>query len=365
MNALGTLQPMLATAGPVLAQPAPYWLLTALHWLTFALHLLAMNMLFGLLLVLLLGRRSGAVQALEGTLTKLFPVAMAATITIGVAPLLFTQVVYGGFFYSATIVSGWNWFLQIPVVLVVYYLLYIAALRNTLSDGARRGLLAAAAAGFVYISYTFTMISDLAEKPALWAGLYQASPGGASLNPNVLETVFRWGHSIAGAVAVAGIMILWFALFHPKLKGRADLLALGGRVFVVAAAKAAVLGLVYLAVIDRAVLVRYLGSPGLHALLAAIVLNIVAGVLAWRVRRAGRPLPLVLGASGLVFLGVICMVAGRHYLRLVYLEGAFDPAVLNVNPQWGPFAMFLVTFVAGLAVLYWMLRRFFSAPRPA
>ncbi len=61
----------------------------------------------------------------------------------------------------------------------------------------------------------------------------------------------------------------------------------------------------------------------------------MAGVLAWRVRRAARPLVPVMAASGLVFLGVVCMVAARHYLRLVYLEGRFDPAALNVVPQWG------------------------------
>jgi len=365
MNVLPAFQPVLAVAGPALAQPAPYWLLTALHWLTFTLHLVAMNLLFGLLLVLLLARRHAAVRLLEETAIKIFPVAMAATITLGVAPLLFTQVVYGEFFYAATIVSGWNWFLQIPVVMAVYYLLYIVALRKNLSAGVRRGLLLAAAVGFVYISYTFTMISDLAEKPALWAGLYLASPGGASLNPHVAETIFRWGHSITGAVAVAGIMILWFALFHPQLKGRTDLLALGGRVFVVAAVKATVLSLIYLALIDRTVLGRYLESPALHALVTAIVLNVAAGVLAWRVRRAARPLGHVLAASGLVFLGVVCMVAARHYLRLVYLRDAFDPATLTVVPQWGPFAMFLVTFVIGLVVLYWMLRKFFTAPHPA
>ncbi|HOT01545.1 MAG TPA: hypothetical protein PLY66_11110 [Acidobacteriota bacterium] len=365
MNVLQSFGPVLATAGPALVQPAPYWLLTALHWLTFTLHLVAMNLLFGLLLVLLLARRHATVRLLEETAIKIFPVAMAATITLGVAPLLFTQVVYGEFFYAATIISGWNWFLQIPVVMVVYYLLYIVALRKNLSAGVRRGLLAAVAVGFVYISYTFTMISDLAEKPALWAGLYRSSPEGGSLNPHVAETICRWGHSIAGAVAVAGIMILWFALFHPQLKGRTDLLALGGRVFVVAAVKATILSLIYLALIDRTVLGRYLESPALHALVTAIVLNVAAGVLAWRVRHAARPLGHVLAASGLVFLGVACMVAARHHLRLVYLRDAFDPAVLAVIPQWGPLAMFLVTFVIGLVVLYWMLRRFFSAPHPA
>jgi hypothetical protein len=362
MNGWIPFLPML-TAGPELAQPAPYWLLTLLHWLTFALHLVAMNLLFGLLLIVLFFRRQPLAGHLGGIFTKLFPVFMAATITLGVAPLLFTQVVYGNFFYSASIVSGWNWFFQIPVVLVTYYLLYLVAMRKGLSEKARRTLLVFAAAGFGYISYTFTMISDLAEKPGLWPGLYRHSPAGWSLNPDMLQTVLRWAHVVTGAVTVAGVALLLFARYHPKGKEYPGMTIQGGRIFRMAAPLAAVLAVGYLLALNREVLIRFLQSPGLHAILTAVVINLAVWVWLWRRRRAGEFSGGTLAAlSVLVFAGVCCMVIGRHFLRIVLLGGAFDPAALPVTSQWGPLVMFLATFVAGLAVLFWMLRIFFQPP---
>jgi len=364
MNGFPLLISAQAAAGPSLALPAPFWLLTILHWVTLALHFLAMNLLFGLLLIVLIAKKSPVRLLLFDTATKIFPAVMAATITLGVAPLLFTQVVYGEYFYAASIVSGWNWFLLIPVMLVVYYLLYIIAVKQRLSDKTRLMLLTIAAAGFVYISYTFTMISDLAEKPQLWQSLYQSSPSGASINPSYLQTIFRWAHIIVGGVAVSGIMIQWFALFHPKVKGDRYLLAFGGRVFLLAVLKATILALIYLFTLDKAVFNRFLLSPGLHAILGAIVINIIAVLVTIKAVKAENPKKSILAASVLVLLGIFCMIIARHYLRLVYLEGQLNPANLQTNPQWSAFAMFLITFVIGLVVLYWMLKKFFSSPEP-
>ena len=173
----------LPTVAPTLTTPGPYWLFTFLQWLTFVLHLLAMNMLFGGLLLFVFGRNTPFRKQLFDTQIRLFPTVMAATITLGVAPLLFLQVLYGRFFYSATIVSAWNWFLIMPVVIIVYYLLYMVAMNKDLSGSIKQLLLLLAVAGLVYVSYTYTMITDLAEKPGLWAGLYKASPAGASVIP--------------------------------------------------------------------------------------------------------------------------------------------------------------------------------------
>lgn len=353
---------LIATAGPTQALPAPYWLLTALHWLTLLLHLLAMNLLLGFVLVLLFARRNPAAGSFAGTAAKLLPVLLAATITLGVAPLLFLQAVYGQFFYSASIVSAWNWFLLIPVLIATYYLCYALALRSAPAGKARWVMPALVTIGLVYVSFTLTMVSDLAEKPQLWSALYLASPAGLSLNPNFGETLFRWTHTLAGAIAVAGLGIQLFALYHPKYRSNRELLAWGGKVFIMAAAKATILALIYLWLIDRAVLAGFLASPGLHAILTATVLTTAAVALTLRARRAEHPAPMVLASAGLTFLSAGCMVAGRHFLRLVCLGERFDPAGLAVAPQWGPLAMFLATFLIGLAVLSWMLRRYFATP---
>ena len=95
------------------ALPAPLWIITALHLLTFTLHFVAMNFVVGSLLFLLFGRmEGGTTHPVARKLIKLLPSAMAATVTLGVAPLLFLQLVYPGAVYSASIASGWLWLLD-------------------------------------------------------------------------------------------------------------------------------------------------------------------------------------------------------------------------------------------------------------
>jgi len=349
-------------AGPSLAIPGPYWLFTLLHWLTFVLHLIAMNLLLGGLLVFLIAGSSPLRKLLFDAQTRLFPTLMAATITLGVAPLLFVQVIYGRLFYSASIVSAWNWFLIVPVLLVVYYLLYASALAQKLSPPTKLVLLVVAATGLVYISYTFTMISDLAEKPHLWGELYQASPQGLSLNPSYVETIFRWLHTLAGALAVAGIGIMYMALYHPKIRPNRQLLAFGGRIFMLGVIKAAVFGTVYLFTLDKPIFTAFLASPGLHAILSAIILNVVAVFLIYKAAGGGEQAHLKLWTAALLVLAaLLCMVIGRHVLRLVYLNGYFNPADLATRPQWPVFGVFLAFFIIGLMAFFWMLRRYFSS----
>jgi hypothetical protein len=355
----------IAVAGSPVPIPGPYWLFTVLHWLTFTLHLTAMNVLFGGLLVFLLAGMSHLRTRLFDSETRLFPTAMAATITLGVAPLLFVQVIYGRFFYSATIISAWNWYLVIPVLIVVYYLLYLVSLSGRLSQRSKLILLAISAAGFVYVSYTFTMISDLAEKPGLWEGLYRLSPGGWSVNPSFVETVFRWLHTLAGALAVAGMSIMFIALYHPGVKIDRNLLTFGGRMYMLGVIKAAVFGIIYLFTLDEPIFHKFMLSPGVHAIIGAAVLNIIAVYVVYRALGQERPHWKVWTSAVLVFAGLFCMVIARHILRLVYLEGQFDPAALTVIPQWSPFAMFFITFLIGLAVLFWMLRKYFGSKAPA
>ncbi len=340
-----------------------YWLFTVLHWLTFALHLVAMNILFGGVIILLLARSSSLRIHMFDTFTNMFPIVMAATITLGVAPLLFVQVIYGRFFYAASIVSAWNWWLIIPVVLVVYYLLYIVALKEDLTQKSRLILLAIAAVEFVYISYTLTMISDLAEKPGLWAGLYRSSPGGFSINPSFVETVFRWLHTIAGALAVSGLSIMFFGLYHPR--GNRNLITFGGRMYMLGVIKAAPLGIIYIFTLDQPIFDLFLRSPGVHAIFGAIILNIFAVYVVYRALGEERPHWKIWTSAVLVFAGLFCMVIGRHILRLVYLKGYFDPSTLVIAPQWSVFAMFLISFLVGLGVLYWMLRKYFGSRVPA
>ena len=58
------------------------------------------------------------------------PVAIAATVTLGVAPLLFVQVLYGRLFFTSSILMAWFWLAIVPLVILAYYGAYLLAFRG-------------------------------------------------------------------------------------------------------------------------------------------------------------------------------------------------------------------------------------------
>ena len=133
--------------------PAPLWLITALHILTLTLHLAAMNFLVGGLVLVLTGRFARRWQ--NPTVRKVIALApniMAATVTLGVAPLLFLQLVFPAQMYSASIISGWFWFLVVPAVILAYTLLYRAAFASIGGAKSQARRLWPALAALAYVS---------------------------------------------------------------------------------------------------------------------------------------------------------------------------------------------------------------------
>ena len=87
--------------------PAPLWLITLLHLVTLTLHFVAMGALFGGLGALLLTRVDAKwSRPAVASMVKLLPTLLALTVTLGVAPLLFLQLVYHRQVYAAAIVSA-------------------------------------------------------------------------------------------------------------------------------------------------------------------------------------------------------------------------------------------------------------------
>ena len=147
--------------------PAPLWLINILHIVTLSLHLIAMNFLFGGLVVILLGRIDDRWQnPAVMQYVKLLPSAMAATITLGVAPLLFVQLVYPRQIYSAAIVSGWFWLLIIDAAILGYYCMYVVSFKKSLG-GSVAPLLWVVMGTFLYISLIYNSVFALAENPNL------------------------------------------------------------------------------------------------------------------------------------------------------------------------------------------------------
>jgi hypothetical protein len=325
---------------------APLWLITTLHWITLTLHFAAMNFLVGGLIVLLHGRFANRWEnATVMRFVKSFPSAMAATVSLGVAPLLFVQLVYPRQIYSAAIVSGWFWLMIALAAIVSYYLLYGAAFSKAEAFRLKKRLLLGALLGFLYVSAVYSSVFSMAERPESVKQLYLSSQSGLVWNPMAGDYLWRWLHMITGAATVGG--------FFVGLLGRDDpeAFAVGKRFFLWGMIAASIAGLGYLFSLGS-LIAPLMRTPAAWSLMIGILLS-VASLHFFLKKR------FLMTATAL-FASLLSMVINRHFVRLLKLGGQFDPTTWRVAPQWSPFVLFLVCFLVALALIWYMLRIFFA-----
>ncbi|UCE24046.1 MAG: hypothetical protein JSU74_12225 [Candidatus Zixiibacteriota bacterium] len=326
---------------------APLWLVTTLHIVTLTLHFLAMNFLLGGVIIVLLGKfttrwHNPTVQ----TLLKLFPNAMAATITFGVAPLLFVQLVFAKQIYSASIVSAWFWLMIMVVAIVVYYFLYASSFSLNSKAGKAGTYLTIGLVGLIYVSFVYSSVFSLAERPSLIASLYAAAQSGLVINTDIGAYIFRWLHMLLGAVTVGAFFVGLFG------KNNEPAFAVGKKFYLWAMVAAMVLGLAYLFTMGDYIL-PFMRSVSIWLLLVSIVLSL--GSLHFFFKKKFVPAALMLIVS------LVGMVTIRHLVRLIHLDGLFDPASIPFRPQWSIFAVFLVCFVIAVGLVWYMFRLYFTA----
>ncbi|HTS17348.1 MAG TPA: hypothetical protein VMP11_07240 [Verrucomicrobiae bacterium] len=330
---------------------APLWLVTILHLVTLTLHFVAMNFLFGgLIIVIHAGLRKRWDDPTLLKFVRLFPAAMAATVTLGVAPLLFLQMTFPKPVYSAAIVSGWFWLGVIGAVIVAYYALYRSVLRGEKTGKVSLAALVLALAGMVYVSFVYSSVFSMAERPALIQQLYAQDQSGRVLNPALGDYLLRWLHMVLGAVTVGGFFVGMLGRKEPVTYNTGKAYFVGGM------ALASVAGIAYLMTLQP-ILAHLMQTRASWVLLVAILLSL--GSLHFFFKKS-------FCVSGtMLFVSMLGMVYIRHIVRLLRLGGQFRPDAIRVAPQWGPFGLFLVCFVIMLAVVAYMLRLFFGAKRAA
>jgi hypothetical protein len=330
---------------------APLWLLSTLHVLTLTLHFVAMNFLLGgVIIVLHAGLRKRWDDPTLLKFVRLFPAAMAATVTLGVAPLLFLQLVYHRQVYSAAIVSGWFWLMIITAVIIAYYALYRAALKGERTGKISLAALVLALVGLLYVSIVYSSVFSMAESPKLIHELYSKDQSGLVFNPAAGDFILRWLHMVLGAVTVGGFFVGMLGRNEPATYQT------GKQYFVVGMVLASMAGMAYLLSL-LPILAAFMKTPAIWALTVAILLSL--GSLHFFFKKN-------FCVSGtMLFVSMLGMVYARHEVRLLKLADQFEPSSLRVAPQWGPFVMFLICFVIALVVVGYMLRLFFGAAKSA
>jgi hypothetical protein len=341
--------------------PLPPLILKLLLLLTFILHIVAVNWGVGGAVLSFFHALRGRPEdrALARHAAVLVPPGVTFAITLGVAPLLFVQLSYGQFFYSATVLSAFPWLGLFVFLMAGYGSLY--RFTGSVTAGRIRAWYGALASALLLaVALVLANMTTLSTRPDLWRNLAQISPYGTRLNLADASLWPRFFHFAAGITASAGMLMAgWGALKHKPSAQESGL-----RWFIGATLTQALWGS-WLLLRQPAPAYAQLHSfstfggvalwAGIGCAALAVLLSIPASRRGASPRAVWPPFFLAQGA-------VIGMVLARDQARDALLEAAgFDPYALPYKTDFVSLAVF-ATAVVLLIALITTLIRWTSAP---
>jgi hypothetical protein len=341
--------------------PLPPGVLKLLLLVTFALHLMTVNLAVGGSLLAALHALRGRPEdrALVGLLAPQLPTAVTFAVTLGVAPLLFLQLSYGSFFYTASVLTAVPWLALIFLLMAGYTLLYrfVGATASRPLSGILGALLLLA------IGLMLVNVTTLSLRPDLWAQHAAASPHGLRMNLADPTLWPRFLHMAAGILAMAGMFLAGWGAWRDH--GAARRMGLGW--FMGATASQLVWGSWLLMRQPELVLKTLMDGTSLAGLSfwISIACGALALLMAFGASQAGATAKAVWPPFVLAMASASGMIIARDQARDAALAGfGFHPAALPHHTDWVSLGVFGLTLV-GLVALLIVLVRWASQPKTA
>jgi hypothetical protein len=343
--------------------PAHPLVFLVLGVLTFALHIAAVQVMLGTAALTLRGAFSADLRwrRLAAAMLTTAKIAVSVAIVLGVAPLLFVQVIYDPFWYTSNVLSAW-WVIGFIVLLTGGYLSLYAFYWKNEDLVARRGRggawMVAAVALLLGVGFIVHSLTYQALLPQQWMGWY--APGG-QIDPSG-RALHAWhGPRFLFFIALsAPVTGAWLYAYRRYLQGAregdGDYLAfvctLAQRLMVGGGAVSVLLGAAWMLTLPET-MAWFAGSAwmwvALGALLAVVALPLALGdrldTGVWGYGVFGA------GAVGLIVVG-----AAREALRYGTLLAAhgYDALDYRVQTDWYSTLLFFITFgvVGGVTLGY-------------
>ncbi len=339
------------------AIPVPWGWFYVLLIVTFLLHILVMNAMLGGGIIALISSLSGGTENTQ--LCKEFsykwPYTIAFAVNMGVAPLLFVQVLYGHFIYSSSILMAVWWFSIVAMLILAYYSAYIYDFKFDVLKGTKIFFLEFTVMVLLIIAFFFTNNMTLMLSPERWTAYFN-NAGGTLLNLSDPTVIPRYLHFVIGAVAIAG---LYLALIgHLNLRkspiDKQILIDKGIKYFTVATAIQIFFGLWFLLALPKSVMMAFMGGSAYGTGLLVIGIVLAAAALYFGHKKN------LMAASGTALILLVIMILIRDLVRILYLQPYFTVSDLAVKPEYSPLIFFLVVFIAGLGMIAYMLKLAFN-----
>lgn len=325
--------------------------------LTFALHIIFVNFTLGTSFLSVYGYLKGGDNwgRLSKSLAKATTVNISMAMLLGIAPLLFVQVVYDPFWYASNTLSA-AWVIGfIFIMMLGYSLTYVFYLKRDSRGGGLAIFGITAFALFLLSGIIMHALGYQLLQPEKWLSWYikgtAVNTSGTSLHAFQLP---RFLHFIIPSFAMTGIFLMLYAWYFKNRtdfdKGYLEWVGrTGAKMAFTFTAVQAVVGFWWLFSLPGEF--NFFTNP---FFLIGAALGIVLLVLLYTAQKdpVKYAVPGILGA----FLTIFGMSYAREALRMKYL-GRFDYSIFEykLNIDWGSTALFLSTFVMGLVIIGYLL----------
>ena len=335
------------------------------HWgwlhfffiLTFVLHLLFMNAMLGSGIIALVKSLKGTRQDLPiaKEISLKLPYTIAFTINMGVAPLLFIQVLYGNFIYTSSVLMGWYWLSIIGIVIIAYYSAYLFDFKFDTLGSSRSIFIAVCVILMLLTAFLFTSNITLMLTPEKWTR-YFSNAGGTILNLSEPTLIPRYLHFVCASIAVGGLFLAIVGQIKAKRKTGQEngnfknMISSGMRWFSYATLIQIIIGLWFAVSIPNDITLLFLGGSSFATLLFFFGLTGAGAALFFGFNKRVWP------STGAVAFTIIVMVLVRDIVRAAYLKPYFVLSDLKVEPQYSPMILFIVTLTAGIGLIVYMLK---------
>lgn len=341
--------------------------------LTFALHIAAVQMMLGASGLTLWGALSKDAnrRRLAGSMVSVAKVMTSVAIVLGVAPLLFVQVIYDPMWYTSNVLSAWWVIGFIGILTVAYLLMYLfygfnqklgSSAKTTCPGSMILSLVLMLVVGFIMHALTYQMLF-----PEQWMNWY--APGGDidtsgtgihAFNP------WRFGFFIVLSAPVIGALLVGYQRYFST---RADFdkgyLAwvgnLGQRLIAVGGVVSVLFGVLWMATLPENQS-AFASSPWPMIALAALVG--FAAFARWVRGRMDSGWAYALLGAGTV--ATIVIAIAREALRWgVFADvHGYNALDYTVNMDWYSTLTFFITFgVLGAVVIGYYLTVAWKAGR--
>ncbi len=331
------------------------------HWgwlhffflLTFVLHLLFMNAMLGTGIIALVKSLKGTRQDLPiaKEISLKLPYTIAFTINMGVAPLLFIQVLYGNFIYTSSVLMGWYWLSIIGILIIAYYSAYLFDFKFDTLGSARSIFIAVCVILMLLTAFLFTSNITLMLTPEKWPR-YFSNAGGTILNLSEPTLIPRFLHFVCASIAVGGLFLAIIGKIKTK-KGNGnveEMISSGMKWFSYATLVQIIIGCWFAVLLPKDIILLFLGGSGSATLLLLCGLTGAGSAIFFGFNKR-----IWLSAGATVFT-VVVMVLIRDMVRTAYLKPYFALSDLKVEPQYSPMILFIVTLIIGIGLIGYMLK---------